>query len=167
MSDPAEKELGRRLRSIDHPLPFDAEAFTRRVVAERSRRKKRRATARCVVVVLSVTTIGLAWHYRHRTEIQPIAGDQNIPDEDGLPVTVTVSPQRIEEIDALLARLDDRQQHLDMLADQVAESKAALAAAQEEQQEQMLAFLRAELSDRIEVEDLTRLYVEATGSPAR
>lgn len=162
MNDADDNDLGPRLRAIDRPRPFDADAFAERVIAEGSRRRKRRVAASCVAA-LTLAASGLVWHSSHPVEPQRMMTENAIPVEAVPNARDTAAQRHIDELDALLRHIE-RQQHewerLDRLAEQLARTEAALAAARREQQERQLALFRAELSAHVEVPDLTRLYVD-------
>jgi hypothetical protein len=163
MNDADDNDLGRRLQSVDRPLPFDADAFTKRVIAERARRRKRRVTARCAVAV-ALAAGGLAL-YSSRPFEPPLAVSHgsHVTADTAPHVTAAAAQERIDELDALLRRFEQQRvewERLEQLADRLSRAEAALAAARREQHERQLAYFRAELSADVEVPDLTRLYVD-------
>ncbi len=152
-----EVELADRLRAIDRQLPFDADAFAARVIAEGARRHRRRyASGICVIAALFAS--GLAWQVHRNTEPQAVVRD-DAPDSGMLARDRASTNERTDEVThSTSVDLNWQQQQLDVLLSRIEKTRATMAAAQTERHRQMLAVHRAKASVDIEVPDIHALY---------
>lgn len=159
-----EAELVQRLRSIEPQLPFDADAFAERVVAERSRRRNRRLVSACSVMAATLL-VGLLWQASRDTAPQRVASE-SIAEGDTLSTEyVSLTEHTDKNIHSVLAELNQQREQLESLLNRIESAKATMAAIRKERHHHMLAVYRAELSESILVPDLGQFYIGMVNKP--